>query len=147
MAVPVFAHVYFGPESLMRRMIYCIYLPDLFASRENKTDLFILTIFNLLCFFSYGVEKRGEGGVARGKETACWWEKDLMLHTSSLCGTVFASFSPKGRNSALVDETSSCGIYNPKFVNVCTVGSLLPPCMQFPRQLFLQGTRTDCSMW
>jgi len=42
--------------------------------------------------------KKGGGGVVREeRETASWWEKDLMLHTSSLCGTVLASFSPQGQ--------------------------------------------------
>jgi len=47
-------------------MMYSIYLPDLLGHRENKTELCILTIFNLPLFFLTVVE-RGGGGVARGK--------------------------------------------------------------------------------
>lgn len=49
-------------------MIYRIYLPDLFAYRENKTKLCILTIFNLLYFFLAAEEKTGGGSGERKRD-------------------------------------------------------------------------------
>jgi hypothetical protein len=72
-------------------------------------------------FFSVTVEKRG--GLLL--ETAGRWEKDLMLHTSSRCGSHSPFSLREGRNFPLFDESSYCGICVTKFVVAGNIGYLL----------------------